>query len=69
MCLDSGICRIVHEVKQSGDDSVVKLLFEDRREVGRHLSEGVAASKADSGMLEQKNLKMSIVLIVLMKNK
>jgi hypothetical protein len=43
MGLNPGVGRIVHEEQQAGHHARVELLLEDRREVGRHLANGVAA--------------------------
>jgi hypothetical protein len=41
-------------VQQARNDAVVELLLEDGREVRRHLAEGVAAGKADAGVLQTR---------------
>ena len=51
MSLHPGVSMIVHEMQQSRDDFVVELLLKIGCEVCGHLAEGVAAGKADAGVL------------------
>ena len=47
MRLHARVGRIVHEHKEAGDYTGVKLLLKDGRKVCRHLTDGVAASVSD----------------------
>ena len=63
MSLNPWVCWVIHEVKKTRNNSVVKFLFKNWRKICRHLTQSVAARKTDSGMLKNmKHVKIQSIL-------
>ena len=57
VCLHPGVAIVVHQMEQTGDDFVVKLLLKNWSEIGGHLSQRITTRKSDAGMLKKQDRK------------